>query len=110
MLCGWITCIIFLQGEAGIFDISTEAKDGFITCTFKREVTSKNDKVFNLDAPYYLLLGVGHMHRNGKQQLHHSQFDNSKKKTLPIFKVKHDPCWNDYYDVEEVKSQRQHGI
>ena len=72
MWMDYITCIIFLQAETGIFDISTEAKDGFITCTFKREVTSKNDKVFNLDAPYYLLLGVGPMDGNGKQQLHHS--------------------------------------
>ena len=65
-------CIMCLQGKTAISDISAEWKDGFIACTFKRQITHGNFHVFNLNKEYYLLLGVGPMRGNSKQKLHYS--------------------------------------
>jgi hypothetical protein len=55
-----VVCTIYLQSSAGLTLISTSHVGGMFSCHFRRSIIiDANDKIYDLDQAYYLLLATG---------------------------------------------------
>lgn len=60
-------CVIHLQATVGITLLLTSNVGDLLSCHFRRSIDiDSNDKIYNLDQAYYLMLGVGPVDSAGK--------------------------------------------
>ena len=50
---------VYFQNQEAISEASGSSADGFVECSFLRDIQSSNAKIYNLDEEFFLLLGVG---------------------------------------------------